>query len=341
MSGRVGDAPPPAFFADGPRTEGRLSLVARADGREERFTFAERLEIGRWSGGREAGPELLLIRDPTISWRHCVLRLRDGRVLVRDLSRNGTRIDGRRLVPNTEIEILPGQTLRLGDSRELVFEGDPSPPLTPHPARQGGTEVTLRATDVTVLVGDIRGYTDLVHRVEPERLQGSVSRVFAALERSVVSSGGTVKEYQGDAIFAFWEGRGDGLHARAACAAALTLEREARRLGADPAVWAVPGIPLRMEWGVASGRVVIHPLGDGLPTGLGMVGEAVPLAFRLEKMADEETGPILVCPETHRLACEASGFRFRDLGERLPAGFSDPVRIHALESLVLPTERGS
>jgi class 3 adenylate cyclase len=341
MSDRIDGAAPPALFAAGLRADGALALVARTDGREERFRFAERLEIGRWSDDRAATAELLLIRDPTVSWRHCVLRLRDGHAVVRDLSRNGTRIDGRRLVPNTEVEIRPGQTLRVGERQEFVLEGDPSPPLTPHPARQGGTEVTLRATDVTILVGDIRGYTDLVQRVEPERLQAAVSRVFSALERSVVSSGGTVKEYQGDAIFAFWEGREDGQHARAACAAALTLEQEARTLAADPSVWNISEIPLRMEWGVASGRVVIHPLGEGSPTGLGMVGEAVPLAFRLEKLAEEETGPILVCPETRRLAGDESGLRFRDVGERLPAGFTEPLRIHALESLVLPPERAS
>jgi class 3 adenylate cyclase len=59
-----------------------------------------------------------------------------------------------------------------------------------------------------------------------------------------------------------------------------------------------------------------------------MVGEPVVRAFRLEKFADRSTGPILVCRTTRERA--GDGFRFRDLGERLAAGFEAPEPIYAL-----------
>ena len=46
------------------------------------------------------GPGLLLVRDPIVSFRHCVVsQTPEGHCFVRDVSRNGTRLDGRRLVP--------------------------------------------------------------------------------------------------------------------------------------------------------------------------------------------------------------------------------------------------
>jgi class 3 adenylate cyclase len=60
-----------------------------------------------------------------------------------------------------------------------------------------------------------------------------------------------------------------------------------------------------------------------------MVGEAPIVAFRLEKMANEETGRILVCPSTWAMAC--ASFRFRDLGEMIAKGFDRPDHVFALE----------
>jgi class 3 adenylate cyclase len=60
-----------------------------------------------------------------------------------------------------------------------------------------------------------------------------------------------------------------------------------------------------------------------------MIGEPVVRAFRLEKLADEQTGPVLVCQETRRRVSER--FRFRDLGSRQLEGFSRAEPIYALE----------
>src|SRR5262245_30231366 len=82
---------------------------------ERRYQFFRRLDIGRDEAGREATPGWLLIAGATISWNHCTItQSREGHCFVRDVSRNGTRIDGRRLVPNVETEILVGQTLTVG-----------------------------------------------------------------------------------------------------------------------------------------------------------------------------------------------------------------------------------
>jgi len=68
-----------------PDSDGRepFVLVAYAGTSDEmRFSFSEQLEIGR-DDGRPSAAGVLLIRDPVVSRRHCVLSHRfDGRCFI-------------------------------------------------------------------------------------------------------------------------------------------------------------------------------------------------------------------------------------------------------------------
>jgi len=315
-----------------PPSNGRppLRLVLAGAGEECAFVFYDRIEIGRLDEAGTMRPGALLVPGPAVSSRHCIVtQMQDGRCVVRDVSRNGTRLEERRLVPNIEAEIRAGQTITVGD---FTFRLEKAPDAAPAPAlpRVNTTRLDSGCTHVTVLVGDLRDYTVMVRTVDPVRLQQAVSRLFARLEAVVTEFGGTVKEYQGDAIFAFWERKPGGGEAIQACRAAQALHRRAEELARDPSVWDLSSTPLRMDWALASGPVTIQTIGGDTPTGLSMIGEAVVLAFRLEKFADDETGPILVCRNTKRLT--GSAFTFRDLGEKQAKGFARPDRVFALES---------
>jgi class 3 adenylate cyclase len=295
------------------------------------FTFFNRIEIGRHKEGRDA-PGLLLVKDPTVSSRHCVITQEpDGRCFVRDTSRNGTRLDGRRLSPNLVTELKIGQILSIGKKLELRLEGEgpettiPGYELEP----EQGTVGVADSVPVTVLVGDIRDYTVLVQQAAASEVQASVGRVFERLEQTVVELGGTLKEFQGDAIFAFWENGSTKHHAVDACRAALVLNRFVEELAHDDSVWKVDGFPLHMDWALATGLVTISGYGSEGALGLSMVGETVVLAFRIEKFADASTGPIIACPVTRMMASDC--FEFNNLGTRKAKGFGHS---HELFSLV-------
>ncbi|HET8700276.1 MAG TPA: adenylate/guanylate cyclase domain-containing protein, partial [Nitrococcus sp.] len=140
----------------------------------------------------------------------------------------------------------------------------------------------------------------------------------------------TIKEYQGDAIFAFWEADPErpGWHAKQACKAALALAQKLQRLARDPAVWDIPGFPLRMDWALTTGSVLVSSLGGERPTGLALVGNAVNYAFRLEKLANDKNGAVLACATTYALT--SSEFLFRTVHEVKLAGYADAQRIYAL-----------
>ena len=314
---------------------------------EERYTFYDRIEIGRYRESEDLPPGVLLLGDPTVSSRHCAIsQSLDGRCFARDTSLNGTWVDGRRLVPNLAVEVSPGQAIRVGDGHEFVIAPEPEADRIgrQHTARSATVAVSIPVM-ASVLVGDIRDYTRLVQTAASAELQESIRRVFERLAAEVERHRGTVKEYQGDAIVAFWEDECGAAaspkpgHAAAqtvpgakqaanACAAALALDRLAMSLAAESSVWALPGFPLHMDWAVATGPVTIGRIGKGDRAVLSMIGEPIVLAFRLEKFACQDTGRILTCPRTRSAASGA--FEFRDLGEMHAAGFSRPETVFGL-----------
>jgi class 3 adenylate cyclase len=275
---------------------------------------------------------MILLRDPVVSGRHCVLTCTvDGHFLIRDVSRNGTRVSGRRLVPNVEEEIRPGDRIQVGP-HEFLLQTDVRVQATVPP--EDGFEATQRleaSTEVSILVGDIHGYTRLNQRHGASDVFANVSRVFAHLEAVVHEHLGAIKEYQGDAVFAYWEAhRGEvPSHACRACGAALALDERLRQLAADPDVWSFPDVPLRMEWAVTTGPVLLSSMGRDRPVGLAMVGDVVNYAFRLEKLAGAKTGVILVCERTEALC--RSAFRFRDLGPLQVEGRARAEPVFVLE----------
>ena len=311
-------------------------LIANQGTPEQRtLVFYDRVEIGRDPQVPNFPAGRVLVNDRAVSGRHCVVTQKDdGRCFVRDTSRNGTRIDGRRLVPNVETEIQPGQTLSVGLETEVLFD-------TAEDTRQAGADsdaglagatmrVQMEPIEVTVLVGDIHSYTTLVQKAPSRQLQDSVARLFNRLEPEIRKRGGSLKEYQGDAIFSYWESGPNPEHAVDACRAALELRRLVHELAADPEIWDVPGFPLGMDWSLATGQVLVETMGGDSPTGLSMIGEPVVLAFRLEKLAQGEGGGIVAAQTTYEKAKRA--FEFEDRGTAEVAGFEEPQRYYALHS---------
>lgn len=296
---------------------------------QQRLIFFERIEIGRDHMRSDLPADKALVSDQAVSARHCIITQHpDGRCFVRDVSRNGTRIDGRRVVPNIETEILPSQTLNIGQGCDLLFEDLLLPVVSSDDSGDTTMRVQAGASTVTVLVGDIQDYTQLVQEAPPRELQDSVARLFDCIERVIHKQGGTLKEYQGDAVFAYWDREPSPNHAVDACRTALALAELVPCLAEDKEVWDVPGFPLAMDWSIATGKVVVDVMGGDSPTGLSMIGEPVVLAFRLEKLIDENTGPIVVSESTWRRA--KTDFDFQSMGEAEVAGFEESQPCYAL-----------
>ena len=312
------------------------SLVYRPGETEELIVpFHHQIEIGRMPGRDTSSEAYLPIDKPTVSRRHCVVRQSSlGQFFVRDVSANGTRVDGRRLLPKIEVPISQHATIEVAEGHSVILEiGEVAGEAWDGPATFGGTRVDGPAeTEVAVLVGDIARYTKLNRQFSAKDVAASVKRVFAELELVITEFRGTVKEYQGGAVFAFWEfdGNAPDQHAVQACRCALALQERVTVLAEDEDAWMFRGqFPLNMEWAITTGIVAISPVGRERP-GLNMVGDVVNYAFRLEKLAGEQFGTILLSQSTEAMVRDA--FDLRSIGEHSVEGRSEEA-VFALDGV--------
>jgi len=78
-------------------------------GQGDAVSFADRLEVGRAPGNR------LRISDPYVSAQHCVIQRRGNAFVLKDLSTNGTSVDGRPV--RGECRLRPGVLIEVGRAR--------------------------------------------------------------------------------------------------------------------------------------------------------------------------------------------------------------------------------
>ena len=136
----------------------------------------------------------------------------------------------------------------------------------------------------TVLFVDLVNSTSLVTSTDPEVVRRRVNRYFELVSSCVVTHGGIVEKFAGDAVLAaFGVPQAHEDDAQRATRAALAMRESVLELGLEARI------------GIEAGEVVVE---DGDSTFV--TGEAVNLAARLQQAA--RPSEILVGPTAHRLA---------------------------------------
>src|SRR6266496_2097409 len=163
---------------------------------------------------------------------------------------------------------------------------------------------------VSVLFGDLVGFTPLSEDQDPEAVRELLSRYFEAARRVIERYGGTVEKFIGDAVMAVW----------GTPSATEDDAERAVRAGLD-LVAAVPQLDpeLRARAGVLTGEaaVTIGAEGQGM-----VAGDMVNTASRIQSAA--EPGQVLVGEVTRRATeativyDEAGAFELKGKAERVP-----------------------
>lgn len=166
------------------------------------------------------------------------------------------------------------------------------PEKVAHELLSAGGRIEPTEVRATVLFCDLVGFTSLTETLGPtgivEVLNGWFSRMTEIIERR----GGTVIQFQGDAILAtFNVPVADPEHARQAVRAALEMRAETRRPSA-----AGDGLGCRI--GIGTGAVVAGAVGASGRLSYTVYGDAVNLAARLEALNREHGTAVLLCGET-------------------------------------------
>ncbi len=135
--------------------------------------------------------------------------------------------------------------------------------------------------ELTLMFTDLAGFTTFSEELSPERVTHLLNRHFTSMTDVVLEHGGTVVQFIGDAIMAFWGAPlDDDDKAYRAVSAAIAMQKAMAVLREDFAKEGLP--PIRMRIGIHSGSAVVGNLGSAKRFGYTAVGDDVNLAARLE-----------------------------------------------------------
>src|SRR5216684_2473775 len=155
---------------------------------------------------------------------------------------------------------------------------------------------------VTVLFGDIAGFTTLAEKLDPEEVHRIINRWFEQITAEVHRFEGTINQYTGDGIMAvFGAPIGHEDSPRRAVHAALGIQRALRDYAKE--LESQRGLTVQMRIGLNTGPVVVGRIGDDLRMDYTAVGDTTNLAARMQQIA--RPGGVVVSEATHRLV---SGF---------------------------------
>jgi len=180
---------------------------------------------------------------------------------------------------------------------------------------------------MTVLFSDIRGFTSMSERMEPEEVVTFLREYLTEMTEAVFHHGGTVDKYIGDAIMALYNVPFEAPdHAAQAVRTALEFQRRlaplAERFTAKHSGTLACGV------GINTGDAVVGTIGSRQRLEYTAIGDAINLGSRLESITKDFNVPIVISEATWLEVKDL--FETRYLGEVTVKGKEIPVRIYTV-----------
>ncbi|MBI2218787.1 MAG: CHASE2 domain-containing protein [Candidatus Rokubacteria bacterium] len=205
-----------------------------------------------------------------------------------------------------------------------------SPNVLTHVVRQKDAMKSSRRL-VTVLFSDIRGFTSISEKLQPEQVAEMLQEYLTELTEVVFKHGGTVDKYIGDCIMALYNVPfGDPNHAANAIRTGLDFQEKTLEVSKR---WEERvGVKIRNGVGVNTGEAVVGTMGSRQRLEYTAIGDTINLGARLESITKEYGASIIISEFTYELV--KGQFMVRELGAVTVKGKTQPVRIYA----VLPSD---
>jgi adenylate cyclase len=186
-------------------------------------------------------------------------------------------------------------------------------------ARLGG-----QRREMSVLFSDIRGFTTVSEKGEPEEIVQMLNEYFTRMVEVVFHHQGTVDKFVGDMVMAlFGAPLEDPRHAEHAVEAALDMIEELQKLNVK---WTAEGRPsLDIGIGINSGPMIAGNIGSDQIMSYTVIGDAVNLGSRLESLNKQYGTRIIISDATRGHVSES--YNFRPLGDVVVKGKTKPVAI--------------
>ncbi len=178
--------------------------------------------------------------------------------------------------------------------------------------------------EMSVLFSDLRGFTTITEKGNPEELVQQLNEYFSRMVDIVFRNGGTVDKFVGDMVMALFGAPVDDVnHADAAVSTAVEMVRELRELNQR---WASEGrVQLDIGIGVNSGDMIAGNIGSAAIMSYTVIGDNVNLGARLESLNKEYRTRIIISEATR--ARLGKHHEMRGLGGVVVKGKTRPVEI--------------
>lgn len=193
-----------------------------------------------------------------------------------------------------------------------------------------GEEVRLggQRMDISVMFVDIRGFTTLSEKLEPEQVIQFLNEYLDVCTKAVFQYNGTLDKFIGDGVMAiFGAPVAISNHAEAAVLAALEMKRQTAAMEAR--LMERLGFTVRFGVGIHCGPAIVGNIGsEALRLDYTAIGDTVNLAARLESNA--KPGQILISKALRERIGEA--FEVTCIGDIKVKGKELPVTVYEVVS---------
>ena len=266
----------------------------------KKIAVEDRVFIGRTC---QAVPEdkRILVNEADVSRDHAAIRRMGVNLFIKDTSRNGTRVNDVRITAGSDYKLSEGDWIQIG-SYQFRVEFPRAESIKRQAIEEESTRIMSVTETVTHLVADVRGFSTITQHSESKLVLDLVADIFQLLTDAVHQHHGTVKDFAGDAIYAFWE-HGEQNSADKAYEACMTVKSQFATLNEHLSHRAAddPLKQVKLGWGIATGASTLSHYGVRSDN-LALVGDSTNLAFRLAAMANNTLEhPVVICAKTAKL----------------------------------------
>jgi adenylate cyclase len=198
-------------------------------------------------------------------------------------------------------------------------------------------QVVAETREATVMMVDLRNFSAYCEERTPEDAATVLHIFYTTVEQIVTEHGGVVEQMVGDGLTAVWNGSSlCPAHALQALKAAKVIWVEG--VAQLPKVASRKTPPLDIGIGIESGPVMVGSFGPARRRVHTVMGEAVSVASRLEKLTSELGYPVLLGPKAlAQCANAAEAQDTQKLGDFLLSGMRAPRTVYALNVPIDPS----
>lgn len=197
------------------------------------------------------------------------------------------------------------------------------------------TQLGGSACIASVMFTDIRGFTSLSEKLQPNEVLNLLNEFHGAISGVIKENKGATFDYAGDGTLVVF-GAPEKLknHGEWAVKAAIRMQEEIDQLNIELADQDLP--ELRMGAGICTGEVACGMMGQEDHKKYTVIGDVVNTASRLQGLSDKLGCSTIIDSATRQALGDA--YRVTDLGEVPVKGKEKPVKVYGIKQISKKTE---